>query len=56
MLIMLAIDRRRVLAAPRDWKTWGYAVTHMGCLCPLHCFSLFSPTILLGMGYTGTTA
>lgn len=28
----------------------------MGCLCPLYCFSLFLPTILLGMGYTGTKA
>ncbi|KAH9880271.1 hypothetical protein IAQ61_000560 [Plenodomus lingam] len=51
-----SIDRRHVFAALRDWKTWGYAVIYMGCLCPLYCFSLFLPTILLGMGYTGTTA
>ena len=50
------IDCRHVVAALKDWKTWGYAVIYMGCLCPLYCFSLFLPTILLGMGYTGTKA
>ncbi|KAF1850691.1 MFS general substrate transporter [Cucurbitaria berberidis CBS 394.84] len=50
------IDRAHVMAALRDWKTWGYAVIYMGCLCPLYCFSLFLPTILLGMGYKGTKA
>jgi sugar phosphate permease len=50
------IDRRHVNAALTDWKTWGYAVIYMGCLCPLYCFSLFLPTILLGMGYEGTKA
>jgi sugar phosphate permease len=50
------IDRRHVNAALVDWKTWGYAVIYMGCLCPLYCFSLFLPTILLGMGYKGTQA
>lgn len=50
------IDRRHVFAALKDWKTWGYAVIYMGCLCPLYCFSLFLPTILLGMGYKGTKA
>jgi hypothetical protein len=44
------------MAALKDWKTWGYAVIYMGCLCPLYCFSLFLPTILLGMGYQGTKA
>lgn len=50
------IDSRHVKAALVDWKTWGYAVIYMGCLCPLYCFSLFLPTILLGMGYKGTKA
>ncbi|KAF1942221.1 MFS transporter-like protein [Clathrospora elynae] len=50
------IDRRHVFAALRDWKTWGFAVIYMGCLCPLYVFSLFLPTILLGMGYKGTKA
>ena len=50
------IDRRHVFAALKDWKTWGYAVIYMGCLCPLYCFSLFLPTILLSMGYEGTKA
>ncbi|EUC30205.1 hypothetical protein COCVIDRAFT_36449 [Bipolaris victoriae FI3] len=50
------IDRRDVIAALKDWKTWGYSVIYMGCLCPLYCFSLFLPTILLGMGHKGTKA
>jgi MFS family permease len=50
------IDRRHVNTALTDWKTWGYAVIYMGCLCPLYCFSLFLPTILLGMGHKGTQA
>ncbi|KAF2194240.1 MFS general substrate transporter [Zopfia rhizophila CBS 207.26] len=50
------LNRRYIFAALKDWKTWGYAVCYMGCLCPLYSFSLFLPTILLGMGYKGTTA
>jgi len=50
------LSMKYVWAAVRDWKTWGYAVCYMGCLCPLYSFSLFLPTILLGMGYKGTKA
>ncbi|OAL03030.1 MFS general substrate transporter [Phaeosphaeriaceae sp. SRC1lsM3a] len=50
------IDRRHVKEALTDVKTLVYAICYMGCLCPLYCFSLFLPTILLGMGYTGTKA
>lgn len=50
------IEKKNVYDALKDWKTWLYAVMYMGCLCPLYCFSLFLPTILLGMGYTGTKA
>lgn len=39
-----------------DWKTYGYMVIYMGCLCPLYAFSLFLPTIVSGMGYTNTRA
>lgn len=49
-------DMRHILAALKDWKTWGYAFIYMGCLCPLYSFSLFLPTILAGMGYAGTQA
>jgi len=49
-------DKRHIYAALKDWKTWGYAFIYMGCLCPLYAFSLFLPTILRGMGYTGTHA
>lgn len=50
------LNRKYIFAALKDWKTWGYAVLYMGCLCPLYSFSLFLPTILVGMGYKGTTA
>jgi hypothetical protein len=29
-------NRKYVFAALKDWKTWGYAVCYMGCLCPLY--------------------
>ncbi|KAF1996604.1 MFS general substrate transporter [Amniculicola lignicola CBS 123094] len=47
-------NKRYIWAAFKDWKTWGYAVCYMGCLCPLYSFSLFLPTILGGMGYKKT--
>ncbi|KAG9252494.1 major facilitator superfamily domain-containing protein [Emericellopsis atlantica] len=47
-------DKRHIYAALKDWKTYGYMVIYMGCLCPLYAFSLFLPTILGGMGYSGT--
>ncbi|KAF2732760.1 MFS general substrate transporter [Polyplosphaeria fusca] len=49
-------NRKYVYAALKDWKTWCYALMYMGCLCPLYSFSLFLPTILVGMGYEGTKA
>ena len=47
-------DKRHIYAALKDWKTYGYMVIYMGCLTPLYAFSLFLPTILRGMGYSGT--
>ena len=49
-------DRRHIFSALKDWKTWLYAFTYMGTLCPLYSFSLFLPTIVAGMGYKGTQA
>lgn len=49
-------DKRHIYAAAKDWKCWAYAFIYMGCLCPLYAFSLFLPTILAGMGYSGTRA
>ena len=49
-------DKRHIIAALKDWKCWAYAFIYMGCLCPLYAFSLFLPTILAGMGYSGTHA
>ncbi|KAF2870908.1 major facilitator superfamily domain-containing protein [Massariosphaeria phaeospora] len=51
-----SLNRRYIFSALTDWKTWGYAVCYIGCLCPLYSFSLFLPTILVGMGYQGTQA
>lgn len=49
-------DKRYMLEALKDWKTYGYMVIYMGCLVPLYAFSLFLPTIVQGMGYKGTHA
>ncbi|RSL55222.1 hypothetical protein CEP54_009479 [Fusarium duplospermum] len=49
-------DKRHIYEALKDWKTYGYMIIYMGCLVPLYAFSLFLPTILRGMGYTGTRA
>ena len=46
-------DRRHIWAAVKDWKTYGFMLIFMGCLCPLYAFSLFLPTILGTMGYSG---
>ena len=48
-------NRKYVWAAVKDWKTWGYAVIYMGCLCPLYCefdmlFLLSGMRILLKTG------
>jgi sugar phosphate permease len=49
-------DKRHIYAALRDWKTWLFSIMFIGCCLPLYSFSLFLPTILRGMGYTGTHA
>lgn len=49
-------DKRHIMAAIKDWKLYGFAIVWMGNLTPLYSFSLFLPTILEGMGYSGTTA
>ena len=49
-------DKRHIYAALTDWKTYLYMVIYMGCLTPLYAFSLFLPTIVRGMGYSGTHA
>lgn len=49
-------DKRHIIAALTDWKTFAYAVVWMGNLCPLYSFSLFLPTIIAGLGYEGTQA
>lgn len=49
-------DKRHIYEALKDWKTYGYMVIYMGCLVPLYAFSLFLPTIVAAMGYSGTKA
>ena len=43
-------------ASVKDWKTWAFAVTYMGCDGALYAFSLFLPTIIAELGYESTTA
>lgn len=45
-----------VWAAFKDWKTYAFAVIYMGADGPLYAFSLFLPTIVAALGYSGTTA
>ncbi|EME38802.1 hypothetical protein DOTSEDRAFT_29003 [Dothistroma septosporum NZE10] len=49
-------DKRHVTEALKDWKCWAYGVTEAGSFMVIYAFSLFLPTILSGMGYTGTHA
>jgi len=43
-------------AALKDYKMWLGMVIYMGCDMPLYAFSLFLPTIVQGLGYTGAKA
>lgn len=47
---------RYVLQSLKDWKTYGWAICYMGCDGALYAFSLFLPTIIEGLGYSGVTA
>lgn len=49
-------DKRHVMEALKDWKCWAYSVTEAGSFMVIYAFSLFLPTIMAGMGYTGTHA
>ncbi|KAI5359926.1 putative major facilitator superfamily, MFS transporter superfamily [Septoria linicola] len=49
-------DKRHIASALKDWKCWAYCITEMGNFMPLYAFSLFLPTIVAGMGYSGTHA
>ncbi|KAK6367905.1 hypothetical protein LTS17_010057 [Exophiala oligosperma] len=51
-----AYDKRHIIAAFKDWKTWGFGFVLVGAEIALYAFSLFLPTILAGMGYAGTHA
>lgn len=39
-----------------DWKVWCSAIMFHGSLCPVYTFSLFSPTLVNGLGYSAATA
>ena len=43
-------------ASVMDWKTWAFAIIYMGSDGPLYAFSLFLPTIIAGLGYSGIDA
>ena len=46
-------DKRHIIAAVKDWKLYAFSFMWMGNTTPLYAFSLFLPTILEGMGYSG---
>lgn len=39
-----------------DWKIWVHMVIFLAAFCPIYSFSLFSPSIIKGMGYTSNNA
>lgn len=43
-------------ASLKDWKTYAFSIVYMGCDGALYAFSLFTPTVIGGLGYSGTTA
>lgn len=45
-----------VFQAIRDWKIWVHMGIFIACFGPIYSFSLFSPTIIKGMGYTSNSA
>ncbi|KAG8680665.1 hypothetical protein FRC08_016118 [Ceratobasidium sp. 394] len=49
-------DRKFVWQALSDWKSWMQVVVYTGILIPLYAFSLFLPTIITGLGYSGSHA
>lgn len=42
-------------SAISDWKMWLGMVIYMGCDMPLYAFSLFLPSIVKNMGWSGST-
>lgn len=51
-----AFAMRYVWAALKDWKMYAFAIIYMGCDGALYAFSLFTPSILSALGYSGTRA
>jgi len=49
-------DKRHVVETLKDWKCYAYCLNEMGNFMPLYAFSLFLPTIVAGLGYSGTHA
>lgn len=45
-----------VLQALGDWKIWVHMAIFLAGFGPIYSFSLFSPTIIKGMGYTNNAA
>ncbi|KAI0824785.1 MFS general substrate transporter [Trametes gibbosa] len=47
---------REVLRGVKDPQVWMTAVSYMGIIISLYSFSLFLPTIVAGLGYSGSSA
>jgi MFS family permease len=44
------LDKKDVRDGAKDWKTWAFAIAQFSGLGMLYSFSVFLPTIILGMG------
>jgi nitrate/nitrite transporter NarK len=49
-------DNKFVKDAFLDWKSWFFGFAFLTAVTPLYCFSLFSPTLVAGLGYSAATA
>ncbi|KAF8749203.1 Major Facilitator Superfamily [Rhizoctonia solani] len=49
-------DIKFVWQALGDWKSWMQVIIYTGILIPVYAFSLFLPTIITGLGYSGPQA
>jgi hypothetical protein len=47
---------REVIRGLTDVQAWLTGLGYLGLIVCLYSFSLFLPTIVAGLGYTGTTA
>lgn len=47
---------REVMSAFTDWRTYAYSIMYISIAQPLYSLALFTPSIILGLGYTNASA